>query len=72
VSLAVDATAAFDGMLNAMRHDDEWKVASMDALILQLGQTSGTQFGGEDEQFSNVRSKMRQVAKLLLTLPMSS
>jgi len=71
-TLTADATSAFAGMLNGMRQDDVGTVASTDALVLQLGQRLCTKFGGDREQFSYVRCKMRQVAKLLLTLRQSS
>jgi hypothetical protein len=68
---AVTSTS-FAGLLNGMWQDEVGKLASKDPLIMQLGQRLCSKFGGNPEQFSYVRSKMRQVANLLLSLRKSS
>lgn len=64
----VDVSTAFAGLTNGMRQDDIGKLALTDSLILQLGKTLCRKFGGNKEQFSYIRSKMRQVVKLLTNL----
>jgi len=62
----------FSGLINGMRKDLEGQVAVKDALILQLGQKMCMKFGGDRQQFNYIRSKMRQVARLLCCLRRTS
>ena len=67
-----DSAASFCGLLSGMRQDEVGQVASKDALILSLGRKMCTKFGNDSEQFNYIRSKMRLVAKLLMTLRKST
>ena len=58
-------TIGFSGMMNGMKQDDDGLVAAKDALILQYGRSLCNKFGGDREQFNYIRSKMRQIARLL-------
>jgi len=62
----------FAGLINGMRKDIEGRVTVQDTLIMQLGQKLCTKFGGDRQQFSYIRSKMRQVACLLCCLRRTS
>jgi len=67
-----DSAATFSGLLSGMRQDEVGQVASKDALILSLGRRLCTKFGNDSEQFNYIRSKMRLVARLLMTLRKST
>jgi len=65
-------SVGFAGLMSGMRNDDIGTLAAKDSLILKLGQSLCTKFGGDKEQFNYVRSKMRQAALLLIELRKSS
>jgi len=66
------ATIGFTGLLNGMRNDEIGTLACKDHLILKLGRSLCDKFGGDRSQFNYIRSKMRQVARLLLELRKNS
>jgi len=65
-------SVGFAGLMSGMRNDEVGTLAAKDSLILKLGQSLCRRFGGDKEQFNYVRSKMRQVARLLLELRKTS
>jgi hypothetical protein len=62
----------FAGLMNGMRRDEIGTMALKDSLILELGRSLCTKFGGDKDQFNYIRGKMRQIARLLLELRKNS
>jgi len=71
-SASMESNSGFASLLNGLRDDEVGKLVQKDYLILQLGRDMCTKFGGDMEQFSYIRFKMRQAAKILQKIRQSS